>query len=223
MATTAENLPTILTIPELDLEHLDKVREVALQLFEDAEGFAVTDDATYDAALQIHDVVKLREKAIEEHRKSITDPINRSIHMINDEHNQAKAPLTKVRELLAKRAGMYFQARKAKVEAEERRKAEVLARRQEKAVEKAMERGEEVTPIVAAPTPMVSAPEKTSRSEVATGTWRENVTFEITNEAALPREYLTPDLVKIGKVIKAGIEIAGVTRKVEMIRSTRAV
>ena len=65
------------------------------------------------------------------------------------------------------------------------------------------------------------APEKTSRSDVATGTWRENVTFEITDEADLPREYLTPDLVKIGKVVKAGVEIPGVTRKVEMVRATR--
>lgn len=226
MATPAQNLPAILTVPELDLEHLDKVREVAEQLLVDAEAFKVTDDATYDAAMEIHDVAKLRAKAIEDHRTERTGPINKALKLINADHNTAKEPLDKVVSILSKRGGDYVTAQQAKAEAEQRRQAEVLARRQEKAATKAMERGEELTPIVAAPTPLVVAPEKTSRSAVATGTWRDVVSFKVTDESLIPREHAGVrlwilDLVAIGKLNKAGVEIPGVKRVVEKVRATR--
>jgi hypothetical protein len=226
MATPAQNLPAILTVPELDLEHLDKVREVAEQLLYDAQDFQVTDDATYAAAIEIHDVLKLRVKAIETHRTERTGPINKALQLINADHKTAAEPLTKLVTLLSSRAGRYFSDKQAKAEAEQRRQAAVLQARQEKAAAKAMERGEEVTPIVAAPTPMVVAPETTSRSAEATGTWRDNVTFEITDESLIPHEHAgvklwTLDLVAIRKLNNAGVEIPGVKRVVEKVRATR--
>ena len=74
--------------------------------------------------------------------------------------------------------------------------------------------------------PMVVAPEKTSRSAEATGTWRDNVTFEITDESLIPHEFAGVNLwnlnmIAIGKLNKAGVEIPGVKRVVEKIRATR--
>lgn len=226
MATPAENLPVTIAVPDLDLEHLDKVREVAEQLLADAESFQVTDDATYDAALEIHDVVKLRVKAVEEHRKERTGPIDKALKLIRADYKAVTDPLDRVVSTLAKRTSAYYDVQQDKAAAEERRQNEVLARRQAKAAEQAMARGEEVTPVVAAPKPTVIAPEKTSRSAVATGTWRDNVTFEITDESLIPHEFAgvklwTLDLVAIRKLNNAGVEIPGVKRVVEKIRTTR--
>ena len=226
MATPAENLPVTIAVPDLDLEHLDKVREVAEQLLADAEAFVVTDDATYDAAMEILDVVKLRVKVVEEHRKERTGPIDKALKLIRADYKAITEPLDKVTAILTKRGRDYYDAQQAKAAVEERRQAEVLARRQAKATEQALARGEEVTPIVAAPKPTVIAPEKTSRSAVATGTWRDNVTFEITDESLIPHEFAgvklwTLDLVAIRKLNNAGVEIPGVKRVVEKVRATR--
>lgn len=224
MATPASQIITLRPLPVVDLDDLAKLREVSEALLTDAAAFVITDDATYDAAMEIHDTVKVRVKAIEDHRKSITAPINDALGRINDEHKRAKAPLDAIVKLLNDRGSRFIDERAARKAAEDRRAAETLARRQAKAAEQAMERGEEVTPIVAAPAPpSVAVPEKTSRTETTTGTWREVVTFKVVDESLLPREYLVPDSVKIGKVVKAGVEVPGVERIVNRVRSTRAV
>jgi hypothetical protein len=226
-------LTALKPLPVVDLDELSKVREVSEQLLVDAEAFVVTDDQTYNAAIEIHDAVKLRVKTIEDHRKSITAPINEALHRINDEHNQAKGPLERIVKLLNDRAGKFLDDREAKKAAEERRqaeenrKAQMLVLHQAQQAEAAAKRGEEVAPVEAVPAPepvaAIVVPDKTSHSDVATGTWREVVAFEVSEERLIPRSYLIPDTVKIGKAIRSGTTIPGVKRIVNRVRATRGV
>jgi hypothetical protein len=49
---------------------------------------------------------------------------------------------------------------------------------------------------------VAAAPVVPQAIRVQDQTLRDNWTFDITDEAAIPREYLVPDLVKIGKVVR---------------------
>jgi hypothetical protein len=184
-----------------------------------AAALAVIDEATYVQAMEIG-------KACAERIKMVEDRLGPAKHKTYEAYQEVLKlmksfvdPLTAAKKMIADRAYDWkkFEENRRRRESEEaRRKAEEEAAKQRRAEEDArlaaaeeLERQghiEEADKVLAAPiieTPIVGmmAPEPI---KVAGTSTRENWQFEIVNEALLPREYLMPDLVKIGRAVKAG-------------------
>lgn len=192
--------------------------------------YSITDADSYKDAAGTLGRVKSALKQIEEQRTSITQPINESLRRINAQAKDASAPWLEV-ERKIKRAIVAYDEEQDRIRREAQRRADEEARKErerlEKQAAKAAAAGKDekaadlelraatvVAPVVAAETPKV---EGVSRRLV--------VKFDITDPAAVPRNYCTPDEKKIRKIVDAmngDIEIPGVRIWKESVIAARA-
>jgi hypothetical protein len=182
-----------------------------------AQNLSVVDEVTFTQALELGKACSVRIKLVEEK----LGPAKRKTYEAYQEVMKLMKsfidPLEGAKKLLASRAYSWQKAeedrkrreaeearRQAEMEAAQKRKAEeesrlALAERLEK--EGMTEQAAEIleTPIevivaeIAVPIPKVT---------VAGTSTRENWQFEVVDEALLPREFLMPDTVKIGRMVK---------------------
>jgi hypothetical protein len=109
-----------------------------------------------------------------------------------------------------------FRSRKAQEAAARQAKAEA---QYEKKIERAMAKG--LDPVAVAPPPVVPAPAKTVRTEVGKVTARKIRKFRIVDPAQIPDEYWVLDETKIGKAVRAGLDIPGVQTWEEEVLQVR--
>ena len=145
------------------------------------------------------------KKAIEEKRVEFTGPLNGYLKEINATFKQLSDPLAQADRITRDKVLAYRAEQERKrfeVEEINRQKIE-LARR-----EAALNQGEitvDLTPVTVPDA--VPAHIFTSTGSMGTSKmWK----FEVVDFVLLPAEYKLPDLIKIGKVIKAGVSIPGV-------------
>lgn len=122
--------------------------------------------------------VKARWKELEEKRTSVTGPINQALRQINDWFRPVQKPLKDAEELLKARIGTY-EITQAAAREEAMLAAASAAAEGDQA--KALEHVSEIVPTAIVPGVAIKA------------VWA----FEITNEAEVPREYLSVDPKKI--------------------------
>jgi len=188
---------------------IQEIQERALTVPEKARNVKIMDDKTYEAAgeilLQIKDLRKQIDAAF--------DPIIKKAHEAHKEavsqKKRADAPLVEAENILKPQIGAYL-AEKERQRREEEERLREEARKQEEeerlraaiAAEQAGQKevAEEImeTPFVVAP---VVVPKTTPK--VAGISTRQNWKFRIVSEKLIPREYLAPDMVKIGGVVRA--------------------
>lgn len=144
-------------------------------------------------------------KSIEELRKEYVSPINEHLKSVNIEFKTLTEPLaladkTTRTKILAWRT----EQERLRLEAED------INRMKDDLVKREAALNEGVITIDTKPVTVPEAPAKIVRTDVGnlgtTKTWK----FEVENIDLVPREYLMPDMVKIGKVVRAGVNIPGI-------------
>lgn len=184
------------------------------------QGYKIISNAAYTIAADDLKKIKGKMKELDDERKSMTVPLDESKKRIMEFFRKPLDYLTQA-ETLIKRAMLGYQQEQERIRREEearildrqRKEAEKLRERaeaqaakgndekaaalQEKAAEKEM-----MTPVI------TSTVEKVAGIQTKT-VWK----FDIENEVLIPREYLVPDMTKIGQVVRATkgtLKIAGV-------------
>lgn len=210
----------------------NKKIDEALTLAESVAKIHIITVPDYTDAGRILSEVKARYKELDTLRKDITKPIDLAKKNVMALFEKPLTALEKLESFL-KTEMISFQnrqeAERRKIEAEARAKQEAEAKKLLEKAEKAMEAGKHS-----------KAGELTAKAELlknspvivpdnapkADGTAiRENWTFRIVNEMEIPREYLIPDLKKIGAVAKAlknMAKIPGVEVYAEKVMSASA-
>jgi hypothetical protein len=111
-----------------------------------------------------------------------------------------------------------FRLRKAQEAAEKQAKADAAY---EKKVERAVAKG--LDPVAVLPPPVIAAPVKTVQTDAGKVTARKVKKFRIVDPAQVPVEYWILDEAKIGKAVRAGLEIPGVQTWEEEVLQVREV
>ena len=205
------------------MEEIKKVEEVetkALSIVDQAKTVKVTNPETYTAAGQIWKAIKDMMKEVSD----TFDPLIEAAHLSHKKALEKKAkfyqPLDlasrSVKKLMSDYDTEQERIRKAEEDrlqkiaqkqAEDRRLEEALAA--EKAGRKEEAAAIIETPVTIAPVVIAKVTPKMEGGPVYRTIWK----FRIMNAALIPREYLIPDEVKIGGVVrslKAAVSIPGV-------------
>lgn len=162
-------------------------------------------------------------KALRKEVDGVFDPMQTTAHAnwkaIVEQHNKADAPL-KEGETIIKREMSKYDTEQERIRAAEQQRQDEARRRQEEeerlANAIALEeqgRGREAEVVLECPAPIPVSVVAKDVPKVAGISYRDNWKFEIENLGEVPREYMTPDMVKIGAVVRAlkgGTRIPGV-------------
>lgn len=174
--------------------------------------FPVKNEADYQTGLAFVGQIKSVAKALETDRKAITDPINKSLKLINAKYKAPKEALEQAQRSLERKLGSWYAEQQRKAREAEAKALAAQQAKQEKLNARADELG--VAPAMAAPVaPRVAAPAKSVSTAGGGSVGLKPVQkWRVTDEALVPREYLVLDEVKIGKVTRAGVDIPGIER-----------
>jgi len=199
-------------------EQLIAFQKRAEVYYNKASLFVIVDNDSYLASAEDLKQIKAQIKAIEDYRKSITDPINEQIKRIKAFFD---VPINKLKEAeevikgailkyqkeqerirLEEQARLREEAEKFRLELEQKAKKLEEQGKTEKAEEVKQQAETIITPILANDTVKVAG---ISKMKV----WK----YRITNESLIPREYLIPNekmLTQIAKSTKGALKIPGV-------------
>jgi hypothetical protein len=201
---------------------VDVIRREALTIPEKARAVVVKDAATMGKANEIFLIIRGLRKDLNEKM----DPIIASAFQTHKKavalKKETEAPLIAGETWLNGQMTAYHQEqerirraeedriRKIAIEAEMKRREEEEARKMDEAQaledagakEEAEQLVNEAIQIKEEPVIVEVAPPTTPKVEMNGATVVTNWKFEITNESMIPREYMTPDLVKIGSMVR---------------------
>jgi len=197
----------------------DAVTQKALNVPEQAAIIKITDSQTYEAGCNVLLVIKDLRKEID----AAFDPIIKKAHEAHKEavmqKKKADAPLCKAEGIIKPKIALY-QAEQEHI----RRKEELRLRREAEKAEEERRLAEAVEAekagdkelaeeIIAAPVEVAPVILAKTTPKVAGVVMKEIWKFEVTDINQIPREYMMPDLTKIGGVVRAlkgQTKIAGV-------------
>lgn len=195
-----------------DVLELQPEQQLLLRKAEDlstqVNNFKIVNQEQYNSSGEYLKSIKTAYKQIEDLRMSMTRPLDNSKKRIMDFFRKPLDVLTNAEGVLKRGILMYQRAQEAaRVEQERKLQAEAERKRQEALAKAELARAEGkdakadkyedkangiIVPTLA---PTIQKVAGISTKMV----WK----FEVIDEALIPREYLTPDLVKIGKVVRA--------------------
>lgn len=194
----------LVRIPTTDRAYC-ALREQAHGLLAFAEARTVTTDLDVKPATEDLSIISKLKKAIEDKRKEYLTPLNDHVKTVNAAFKVLTEPLEKADKITRDKILGY----RAEVE-RKRREAEDINRAKDELARREAALNQGVITVDTTPVIVPTAPPEHVRTDMGSlGTakvWR----FEVMDFTALPEEYKLPDLVKIGKVIRAGVAIAGV-------------
>jgi len=174
-----------------------------------AAAHEVTDAETLTQATTMAGEAKRLSKKADNLRKDLIADHQSFVKKVNAFTKQFAGPLTAIETGLKRKIGTYqYQAELKRREAERqaREKAEAL---QKKLDAEAKEKN--VEPVKVQAPVMPTAPNVSRGEDGSSASIRRVWTFEVTDPAAVPREYCAPDPKLIREAVKAGVrEIAGV-------------
>lgn len=187
-----------------DQEVLEAETE-ARTIADDARELQISDEPTNNQALLMLSDCRKTVRRIEELRKRWLEPLNDQIKVIRSDFEAMAAPAKEADQILSRKTSDY-RMKLAEAARKEQERLRLLAeKRYERARERAEERGVEPPPLVPL-VPTVAPPAKTVSVDAETKiTYRKQTHFEIFDPVQVPREYLKPDEVKIGAVVRAGV------------------
>ena len=174
-------------------------------------------------------------KRLEAQRVSLVKPLNDHVKFINGQFKDWMEPLKSANEIVREKV-LAYKREEARIAAEAQAVEDERIRTEQArmAAEEERVRAEQArleaeaeaanappppplpppppaTIVPPSPAPIPAAPEKTTRSPLATTTIKKVWQYEITDPGAVPREYLVVDEKKIAAVVRAGLRsIAGV-------------
>lgn len=141
---------------------------------------------------------------LETKRKEYTIPLNDHLKAINDAFKSITEPLLQAEQIMKGKVLAYkHEQDRLRHEEEEINRLRLEAARKE--MELKGELSESIGQLEVRP-----EPSRVDRTDFSTGVVKRVWKFEVTDKAQLPLEYLEPDLVKIRRVVLAGVAIPGV-------------
>ena len=155
--------------------------------------------ATDDLAL-----ISKVKKAMEQKRKDYLQPFQEHVREVNDIYKSLMQPIEQA-DVVTRQKILAYQREQARIKAEQEK---INALRMEAANKEAALNNGEIKESVNL-VDVVNVPKKVYTDTGTLGTskvWK----FEIEDLSKIPLDYLIPDMVKIGKVIRAGVNIPGV-------------
>ena len=216
-----DSTPTALALPEKDKELIQVAAQAAV--LEAKVGALIVTDKTLPMANEMLVQLKQARTVAEARRKFIVQPLRAHLKNLDAYFAQFTGPLEKVDKALRDKLSDYhLEAQRKAAEAarevatleEKRREAEAKAARTRKAttheaaqevVQALAEQQQEAIQVAA------SAPARLSAAAGSTVAARQEWTFEVVDEALVPREYLEVNEVAVRKAVNAGLrEIPGV-------------
>jgi len=190
-------------------KHLEQYRPKLEELEKQAEDLKVTDNETFQMAVDGAGTAKGFIKAIEGEKGKETEHYREYVNKVNNAAKFFTDTAKRVAEIFSRKSGDY-QYKLQLAEREQQKKIEEANRKlQEDLEEQAKKLGVEapkVTP-VKAPKPETVIHTAGGHSQYLRRTWK----VEILNPKEIPKEYLIPDLKLINQAVRMGVrEIPGV-------------
>ena len=191
----------------------------ALTVYDQAKAITVIDNATMSQADELIKSMRLVRKEI----GLAFDPIIAKAHAAHKEakaqKDRAELPLIQAEEFLKPQIKKYLaEQERIRIEKEnelrlQAQKAEEEKRLAEAAQLEAEGHKEEAEAVLEKPAPIVMPTVEKTTPKADMRLYRKVWKFRIINEAAIPREYLKPDEIKIGGIVRAlkgNCKIAGI-------------
>jgi len=195
----------VVAIPEREVE---RVRAELQPVLAAASQMVVKDESSYLAAVSLGKECTRRAKLVEDTWKEPREKAHAAWKAITEKIASFVNPLKEAAKIVDGKAYQWKRAEdeKARAEAErkrqeERKRIEEERLRQAEELEKAG--AHTIADAVMAAPIEVEHIEAATVAPVAGVSYRENWQFEISDASAIPRDYLTPDVQKIGKMVKA--------------------
>ena len=153
--------------------------------------------------------VELERREAERKAKEATEALQRKLQAEADEANRKAAELARLRAEVEQRVKREKEEAEARERGAQKAELEALARKAEDERLLAVRQAEEQAAKIAVVAPVVVAPAvqeapKVTRTESGSASQRKVWTFEIMNEADVPREYLIVNSSKIRDAVKMG-------------------
>jgi len=191
--------------PENDCQFIEYQKQ-AEEILKYAKAAVVTNDAEMKASTNDLSIIRMLKKGIEEHRQVYVRPINEHVKTINQTYKLLTDPIEQADKITGDKILAYrAEVERKRREAEAINQAKLDLARREAELSGTGEITVDITPVI-----VPEAPPNHVRAEAGTLGMTKNWKFEVTDFALLPNEYKLPDLVKIGKVVRAGVNIPGV-------------
>jgi hypothetical protein len=190
-------------------DQAEQIQTEAVATVEQARAVVIKDNAGYgDATAMLKRVALIRKRAVEFFAPMKAAAV-RAHKAILDQEKQVLAPLVEAEGYIKLAVAHYAEAQERIRRAEElrlreeARLAEETRRLEEAAAAERAGDKEAAQAIIEAPvaTPVVTLASSTPK--VAGLSYRETWSFEIVDANAIPREYLVPDMTRIGQVARA--------------------
>ena len=175
-----------------------------------ANGVIIKTDEDQENVVKALIGIENEEKRVDEQRKFFTDPLNQQVKKINGLFKPLIEGLGGAADTLRGKMSKYQMDLDAKAKKAEAKAMADLDSGKIKNIETAVAHIE-----------AVKAPEKTVRMDAATVSYADKIGFEIIDSLIIPREYLIPDEDKILKVVRAGIDIPGILKKITKVATVR--
>lgn len=182
------------------------VDEKGSALYHDAQQIKVTDSEGYDNASEFAKTLKAYQKEVKEHFRPMKEKTKAAYQEVVSQEKARLDPAVEAEGIVKKEMNRHY-VEQQRLRAIEEAKARKAAIKQEQAKKEAEKKGKPIP--VFKPAPVVQTETPSVKGVSHKSIWK----YEVTNEKVIPREYLTPDLVKIGKIaraLKAETHIKGV-------------
>lgn len=167
-----------------------------------AQALTIEKDEDMTGATELLTKINLAGDMIKKRKEEITKPLNEALKSARDLFRPLEEAQQNAKNIVAEKMIAYRRA----VEENRRKEEAKLAARVEKGtmkMETAQRKMEELP-----------QEQKSVKTDAGAVSFKETPVPVIFDEAQIPRQYLVPDMVKINKAVRAGIEIPGI--KVEM-------
>lgn len=224
-----------IVVEPISTEVAVRAQEEAPVMLKQAEAVVILTQEHYEGANGVLKTVKGKYRELDSIRKTITKPLDEAKRAVMDLFRNPLETLSKA-ESIIKRAMITYSDEQDRIRREEQRKLEAKARAEEERkrkdieerakkwaakgneakAEELLDQAEDVhveAPVIA---PSIEKPKGVS--------YREQWSAIVTDEAQVPREYLTVNIQALNKVAQAtkgALKIPGVEFKMEKILSSR--
>lgn len=202
---------------DIAMQQFNAVRGKILELAERCNGTLVTDDESLEQGKELAKVGKKLETLIEDRRKEITKPYLDEKKRIDDFVKLLLAEVNDAVKVLRGRI-LDFEREKERIRLENLRKLEEEQRAKQAEIEKKLRESAQNQDMSAAQEAlklneelMIDAQREAQFEQAKSSSIRKVWTYEITDENAVPRNYLMIDEKKVKQAISAGVrEIPGI-------------
>jgi hypothetical protein len=189
--------------PRLDVEIL-KFYEEAKKLLDYANARTIATLEETKLATDDLSLISKVKKTMEQKRKDYLQPFQEHVKEVNEIYKALMQPIEQA-DVVTRQKILAYQREQSRIKAEQE---EINRLRMEAAQKEATLNNGEIKEAVNL-VDVVNIPKKVYTDNGTLGTskiWK----FEIEDKSKIPLDYLEPDMVKIGKVIRAGVNIPGV-------------